>query len=172
LLTVPDVAVPALTQQCAGLKVVVMMTEVTREPTIALYRAGVSAVIGRYISEQMLLKCLYRVGGGQKWIPPGATDWFVEALHHDSMKRLAGGNAPIVLNAREQKIVDLILEQLKNRAIAVHLGTTEQVIKNCLHNIYAKVGVSDRLGLVMHFMAHKQKGNLRLGALPQPTAAD
>ena len=33
----------------------------------------------------------------------------------------------------------------KNKEIATQLGTTEQVIKNYLRNVYDKIGVSDRL---------------------------
>ena len=47
----------------------------------------------------------------------------------------------------------------RNRKIARQLGTTEQVIKNYLHNVYRKLGISDRPELanyVLHNQLHKE----------------
>ncbi|MEJ2008728.1 MAG: LuxR C-terminal-related transcriptional regulator, partial [Acidobacteriota bacterium] len=38
----------------------------------------------------------------------------------------------------------------RNREIAQHLTITEQTVKNHLRSIYDKVGVSDRLELVLY----------------------
>jgi DNA-binding CsgD family transcriptional regulator len=64
------------------------------------------------------------------------------------IETLLARHKPLVsLTAREIRIVELIVEGYKNKEIASQLGTTEQVIKNYLRNIYEKVGVSDRLEL-------------------------
>src|SRR6202035_3090775 len=53
------------------------------------------------------------------------------------------------LTAKELRIVALIVQGYKNKEIATQLGTTEQVIKNYLRNVYDKIGVSDRLELAL-----------------------
>jgi len=43
----------------------------------------------------------------------------------------------------------------RNREIAGHLNITEQTVKNHLRSIYDKVGVSDRLELVLYAIHQK-----------------
>jgi DNA-binding NarL/FixJ family response regulator len=59
------------------------------------------------------------------------------------------------LTPKELKIVALIVQGYKNKEIATKLGTTEQVIKNYLRNVYDKIGVSDRLELALFTIHHK-----------------
>ena len=59
------------------------------------------------------------------------------------------------LTPKELRIVALIVQGYKNKDIATELGTTEQVIKNYLRNIYDKIGVSDRLELALFTIHHR-----------------
>ncbi len=59
------------------------------------------------------------------------------------------------LTPKELKIVALIVQGFKNKEIATMLGTTEQVIKNYLRNVYDKIGVSDRLELALFTIHHR-----------------
>ena len=59
------------------------------------------------------------------------------------------------LTAKELKIVALIVQGYKNKEIATQLGTTEQVIKNYLRNVYDKIRVSDRLELALFTIHHR-----------------
>ena len=59
------------------------------------------------------------------------------------------------LTPKELKIVSLIVQGYKNKEIATQLGTTEQVIKNYLRNVYDKIGVSDRLELALFTIHHR-----------------
>ncbi len=67
----------------------------------------------------------------------------------------AGVKAAQRLTPRELQIVALICEGLKNKQIALQLGTKEQVIKNYLRSIYSKAGVSDRLELALFTVHHR-----------------
>ncbi len=59
------------------------------------------------------------------------------------------------LTPKELRIVALIVQGYKNKEIANQLGTTEQVIKNYLRNVYDKIGVSDRLELALFTIHHR-----------------
>jgi DNA-binding NarL/FixJ family response regulator len=59
------------------------------------------------------------------------------------------------LTPKELRIVALIVQGYKNKEIASELGTTEQVIKNYLRNVYDKIGVSDRLELALFTIHHR-----------------
>lgn len=52
------------------------------------------------------------------------------------------------LTRREQQLVELVSRGLTNKEIAVELNLSEQTVKNHIHRVLRKVGVSDRLEAV------------------------
>jgi two-component system, NarL family, nitrate/nitrite response regulator NarL len=54
------------------------------------------------------------------------------------------------LSARERQVVELVSQGFKNREIAQRMFISEQTVKNHLHNIFDKLGVSDRLELALY----------------------
>lgn len=60
-----------------------------------------------------------------------------------------------VLTKKEQRVVELVAEGLKNKEIGAKIGTTENVIKNKLRRIYDKVGVWNRLELALWYEARR-----------------
>ena len=66
-------------------------------------------------------------------------------VRHDSPPR------PVdTLTRREKSIICCLMEGWHNREISTHLSISEQTVKNHLRAIYDKVGVSDRLELVLY----------------------
>jgi DNA-binding NarL/FixJ family response regulator len=59
------------------------------------------------------------------------------------------------LTQREKTIISYLMQGWRNREIAQHLNITEQTVKNHLRSIYDKVGVSDRLELVLYAIHQK-----------------
>lgn len=58
------------------------------------------------------------------------------------------------LNRTEIKVTTLVWQGHTNPEIALSLGTTEQVIKNHLRNVFDKLGVWTRLELALHVSSH------------------
>src|SRR6202158_109757 len=58
----------------------------------------------------------------------------------------------IILTASEDKneIVQLVAQGYKNKEMAEKMFISEQTVKNHLHNIFDKLGVSDRLELALY----------------------
>jgi DNA-binding NarL/FixJ family response regulator len=54
------------------------------------------------------------------------------------------------LSVRERQVVELVSQGFKNREIAQRMFISEQTVKNHLHNIFDKLGVSDRLELALY----------------------
>ena len=76
------------------------------------------------------------------------------------------------LTPREVQVAALVYEGLTNREIGQSVGTTEQVIKNYLRNVYDKIGVSDRLELALftihHRILNEAAAATAAAAIPQP----
>ena len=95
------------------------------------------------------MQCVRKVSKGETWVQD--TQESKETAEND----LVGARVRDRLTAKELKIVALIVQGYKNKEIATQLGTTEQVIKNYLRNVYDKIGVSDRLELALFTIHHR-----------------
>jgi len=110
---------------------------------------GATGVIYRNIGGEALVECVRKVAKGESWIQTSTTS--SETEETDAV----GARVRDRLTAKELKIVALIVQGYKNKDIADRLGTTEQVIKNYLRNVYDKIGVSDRLELALFTIHHR-----------------
>ena len=54
------------------------------------------------------------------------------------------------LSTREREIVQFVAQGYKNKEMAEKMFISEQTVKNHLHNIFDKLGVSDRLELALY----------------------
>jgi DNA-binding NarL/FixJ family response regulator len=54
-----------------------------------------------------------------------------------------------VLTQRELEITRLVAQGLRNKTVAGQLGVQEGTVKLHLHSIYRKLGVSNRVGLLV-----------------------
>jgi DNA-binding NarL/FixJ family response regulator len=61
------------------------------------------------------------------------------------------------LTRREVEIVQLVSQGLANKVVAGQLGLREGTVKIHLHNIYRKLRVSNRTGLILSAIANRQK---------------
>jgi DNA-binding CsgD family transcriptional regulator len=92
------------------------------------------------------------------WIPKRGL-----ASEHFSFAAIAGAIMPHhhygtrTLTKREHEVIALVAEGLKNRDVAVALGTTEAVVKNYLRRIYDKLGVWSRVELALWYEARRHE---------------
>ncbi|HVH87813.1 MAG TPA: response regulator transcription factor [Terriglobales bacterium] len=110
---------------------------------------GISGVVFRNVSGSALVECVRKVSRGETWVQD--TGAAAEATEND----IVGARVRDRLTPKELRIVALIVQGFKNKEIATQLGTTEQVIKNYLRNVYDKIGVSDRLELALFTIHHR-----------------
>ena len=61
---------------------------------------------------------------------------------------------------RQLRVIEMVARGLKNREIAENLGTSEQVVKNHLHKIYAKTRVENRLKLALWYEEQVYEGSI------------
>src|SRR5438477_8601670 len=110
---------------------------------------GANGVVYRNVTSAALVDCVRKVARGENWVQDIAIP--SELTEND----MVGLRVRDRLTAKELRIVALIVQGYKNKEIATQLGTTEQVIKNYLRNVYDKIGVSDRLELALFTIHHR-----------------
>jgi two-component system, NarL family, nitrate/nitrite response regulator NarL len=58
------------------------------------------------------------------------------------------------LSARDREIIGLVGQGLRNQDVADRVGVAEKTVRNQLSTIFDKLGVNDRLGLVLYALQH------------------
>lgn len=65
-----------------------------------------------------------------------------------------------VPSEREQRVIQLVAEGLKNKEVAEAIGTTEHVVKNYLRVIYDKLGLWNRVELALWYESRRSPSAL------------
>jgi DNA-binding NarL/FixJ family response regulator len=61
------------------------------------------------------------------------------------------------LSTRQQKVIELVAQGLKNSEVAQVIGTTEFVVKNYLRVIFDKLGFWNRVELALWYEARRHE---------------
>jgi DNA-binding NarL/FixJ family response regulator len=149
----PVEAVTELLRQSPQLKIVVVTPGSDEQLTLDLFRRGAHGILSREVEPEILVDCLRKVAGGEPWLESQAIHWVMEAYRGHSL-RPSGARPKVQLTPKETLIVSCVTQGMKNKEIAVRVGTTEQVVKNYLRKVYDKLGVADRLELALYCLSH------------------
>jgi DNA-binding NarL/FixJ family response regulator len=125
----------------------------------AMLQLGAAGVIYRSVTGPALVECVRKVAAGETCVQER-----VAASPAEAETDAVGARVRDRLTPKELRIVALVVQGHKNKEIAEQLGTTEQVIKNYLRNVYDKIGVSDRLELALFTIHHRILAEAAAGA--------
>ena len=161
----PVEAVADLLRQNPGMRLVVVTPGADEELTLELFRRGAHGILSREVEPDVLVDCLRKVAGGDTWLDSQAIRWVMEAYRSQN-SRPAGARPKVQLTPKETLIVSCVTQGMKNKEIALRVGTTEQVVKNYLRKVYDKLGVADRLELALYCLNHHVVDNTKVPPLP------
>ncbi len=163
----PVESLAELLRQNPKLRVVVVTPEANEELTLDLFRRGAHGIVSREVEPELLVECLRKVAAGETWLDPQGVRWVMEAFRNQT-NRPAGSRPKVQLTPKETLIVSCVTQGMKNKEIALRVGTTEQVVKNYLRKVYDKLGVADRLELALYCLNHHVVDNAKVPPLPAP----
>jgi DNA-binding NarL/FixJ family response regulator len=161
----PVESVTELMRQYPKLRVVVVTPGADEELTLELFRRGVHGIVSREVEPELLVDCLRKVVAGESWLDSQGVHWVMEAYRNQG-NRPAGSRPKVQLTPKETLIVSCVTQGMKNKEIALRVGTTEQVVKNYLRKVYDKLGVADRLELALYCLNHHVVDNTKVPPLP------
>jgi DNA-binding NarL/FixJ family response regulator len=150
----PLEAVSDLLRQCPQMKMVVVTHEPNEELTLELFRRGAHGIVSREVEPEILVECLRKVSQGEPWLDRQGVNWVLSA-YRSQATRPTGSRPKVQLTPKESLIVSCVTQGMKNKEIALRVGTTEQVVKNYLRKVYDKLGVADRLELALYCLNHR-----------------
>jgi DNA-binding NarL/FixJ family response regulator len=148
-------AVPAVLRISPGTQVLVLTACDEKEEHVRAFKLGAKGVILKDSARQTLMQAIHSVRMGQVWVDPRMTGALVEELSHIGPEPggLAGRDEN-GLTERELEIVRLVASGYKNKEVGTRLTISERTVKTHLTNIFQKLGVRDRVGLVMYALRH------------------
>ena len=139
-------------------KIIVLSTASDQDEFVRNVRLGARGIVQKSTSGSMLIKAIRKVQDGEFWLDRSTT---AEVVRHFTERRTDAvpepqhneGRLPS-LSRREREIVNLVTHGLRNKELAEKLQISEQTVKNHMHNIFDKLGVSDRLELALYAIHH------------------
>ena len=158
-----------LLRQNPKLRIVVVTPGSEEELTLDLFRRGAHGIVSREVEPEIMVDCLRKVVGGGTWLDSQAVHWVMDAFRNQG-NRPAGSRPKVQLTPKETLIVSCVTQGMKNKEIALRVGTTEQVVKNYLRKVYDKLGVADRLELALYCLNHHVVDNTKAPPLPVSAA--
>ncbi len=148
-------AVPAVLRISPRTRVLVLTACDEKEEHVRAFKLGAKGVVLKDSARQTLMQALESVSQGHVWVDPRMAGTLVEEISHlgpgGSQTSTRDENG---LTERELEIVRLVASGYKNKEVGITLTISERTVKTHLTNVFQKLGVRDRVGLVMYALRH------------------
>lgn len=137
--------VTRMTHVCATTSIVVWGVSMTESEALRFLKSGAKGIIRKTADIGTVVSCLEVVAEGCTWMEDGL---FRENGNGNKEARLG-------LTPREQQVLELVEQGLRNKEIARELGIRPGTVKIHLKHIFEKTGVRGRYGLALSGLRDK-----------------
>ena len=137
-------------------KVIVLTASEEKSELVQAMKLGTCGIVLKQSPTDLLSKSIRKVYAGEIWLDSDTTAAVMQHFANgsdDSVQPPPSNGRPrerSPLSQREREIVALVAQGFKNKEMAEKMFISEQTVKNHLHNIFDKLGVSDRLELALY----------------------
>jgi len=138
-------------------RVIVLTASDDKNEFVQAMKLGTSGIVLKQTATELLIKSIRKVHAGEIWLDSHTTAAVIrQFVANDEMPAPPAQMAAprdrerSPLSQREREIVALVAQGFKNKEMAEKMFISEQTVKNHLHNIFDKLGVSDRLELALY----------------------
>jgi two-component system, NarL family, nitrate/nitrite response regulator NarL len=135
-------------------RVIILTASEDKNEFVQAMKLGCSGIVLKQTSADLIVKSIRKVHSGEIWLDSNTTAAVMrqfaspmDAASGDTRGRIRERSP---LSNREREIVGLVAQGYKNKEMAEKMFISEQTVKNHLHNIFDKLGVSDRLELALY----------------------
>jgi DNA-binding NarL/FixJ family response regulator len=141
-----------MAEEKASCRTVLLTAAIDDRQAVEVVRLGAKGIVLKESSPDVLLECVRRVHRGEEWIEQ---EVLAGAFGHVVRGDAAIREANRTLTPRETEIVRMVVQGLRNKAVAERLSISEGTVKIHLHHIYEKLGIDGRLELVLWAQEHR-----------------
>ena len=115
---------------------------------------GVRGFIGKDQSAADIRRAVLSVADGQIWVGKTSAEAILGYQLSNRREQSARIDGPGQLTNREKQVIEVACRGLKSREIALALRISEPTVAHHLTSVYAKLGVTDRVGLIIYAYQH------------------
>jgi DNA-binding NarL/FixJ family response regulator len=137
-------------------RILVAMGSTDKELVIEAFRFGADGVFCRNSPFELLCKSVDALSQGQIWANATELRYVLDEFTRAPKQRKVDPTVENRMTKREGDVVRLAVEGLSNREIARELGLTEHTVKNYLFRVFDKLGVSNRVELVLSCLRQEE----------------
>jgi len=133
-------------------KIIVLTASEDKNEWVQAMKLGCAGIVVKQTASEMIVRSIRKVHEGEIWLDSNTTAAVMRQFAAPGEGGTAGrgGRGRSPLSNREREIVALVAQGYRNREMAEKMFISEQTVKNHLHNIFDKLGVSDRLELALY----------------------
>ncbi len=134
----------------------VMLLEVSApDMVVNAFRAGAKGIFCRKKPFEDLCKCIHSVNKGQIWASSDELQCVLEVLTRAAPYQAISPHSANILTKRERDVVSLVSQGMTNQDISRRLNLSTHTVKNYLFRIFEKLGISNRVELVLYSLDHR-----------------
>ncbi len=134
-----------------GVAKVLLVDSCERELVVGAFRSGARGIFSiTDASLRLLCRCITRVAAGQIWVNTEQLNYLLDLISEVPSLRVLNSAGNSLLTPREEQVVALVAEGFGNRQIAEELNLSKNTIKKYLFRIFDKLGISNRVELVLY----------------------
>jgi two-component system, NarL family, nitrate/nitrite response regulator NarL len=145
-------------------KILAVMACPAKELIIDAFRGGAVGVFSRNGPFTQLCKSIEVISRGQIWANTEELHYVLSAFVRSPRPPKLASTVESRVTLREAAVVRLAIEGLSNREIATRLNLTEHTVKNYLFRVFDKLGVSNRVELVLSCLNQEENARIELAA--------
>jgi DNA-binding NarL/FixJ family response regulator len=142
-----------------GTAAVMLLQSCKPDCVVEAFREGARGVFSRAQSLKALSKCIRTVHQGQYWANNQDLGHIMNALSQRKTLQFNNADGMPLLTRREEDVVRLVADGMKNGEIANSLNLAEHSIRNYLYRIFDKLGVSSRVELILYTFNQRDRAN-------------
>lgn len=131
---------------------IMLLDSSDREAVIDAFRAGARGVFCRGSAFDALPKCIRRIHEGQIWISNAELEFLLEVVTNLKTFQIQN-TGKALLTPREQDVVRLVAEGMRNQEIGEALSLGENTVRNYIFRVFEKLGLSSRVELVLYALS-------------------
>ncbi len=135
-------------------RVIVLTASEDKNEFVQAMKLGCAGIVLKQTASDLIVKSIRKVHAGEIWLDSHTTAAVMRQFAAPGETGMSSSGSKSrersPLSAREREIVALVAQGYKNKEMAEKMFISEQTVKNHLHNIFDKLGVSDRLELALY----------------------
>lgn len=141
--------------ECPEVKILGLTTFATDRYVVDLLRAGASGYIVKDTKPRDLIAAIHTVLAGESALSPEVTKYVIKGLE-ESIPAVVPPNQDLLdkLTEKEMEVIRLLAQGMSNREMAKELFVTESTIKQRFVKVMEKMGVRDRIQILVEAIQH------------------